>query len=110
MAKVTTWQIDASHSSVEFTITHMMFTTVRSRFKKLTGTILVNEENPDRSAVEAEIDASSIDTGTPECDQHLLPESLRNVRRFFRRHERIGPLASHVPTCRPPQHPERPKT
>ena len=82
MAKVTTWQIDVSHSSVEFTVTHMMSTTVRGRFKKLTGTILVNEENPDRSSVEAEIDGSSIDTGTPERDQHLRSADFLDVENF----------------------------
>jgi polyisoprenoid-binding protein YceI len=82
MAKVTTWLIDASHSSVEFAVTHMMFTTVRGRFKKLTGTILVNEENPDRSSVEVEIDAASIDTGSPERDQHLRSADFLDVENF----------------------------
>jgi polyisoprenoid-binding protein YceI len=82
MAKVTTWQIDAAHSSVEFAVTHMMFTTVRGRFKKLSGTILVNEDNPDRSSVEVEIDAASIDTGTPDRDTHLRSADFLDVDNF----------------------------
>jgi len=82
MAKLTAWQIDASHSSVEFAVTHMMFTTVRGRFKKLTGTILVNDDNPDRSSVEVEIDATSIDTGAPDRDQHLRSADFLDVENF----------------------------
>ena len=82
MAKVTTWQIDTSHSSVGFAVTHMMFTTVRGRFKTLTGTIRVDEENPDRSSVEAEIDAASIDTGVPDRDQHLRSAEFLDVEHF----------------------------
>jgi polyisoprenoid-binding protein YceI len=82
VAKLTAWQIDASHSSVEFAVTHMMFTTVRGRFKKLTGTILVNDDNPDRSSVEVEIDATSIDTGAPDRDQHLRSADFLDVENF----------------------------
>ena len=56
IAKATTWQIDGTHSSVEFAVTHMMFTTVRGRFKSFKGTIHVDDENPDQSSVEVEID------------------------------------------------------
>jgi polyisoprenoid-binding protein YceI len=32
----TTWDIDPSHSLIEFSVKHMMFTTVRGRLKKQT--------------------------------------------------------------------------
>jgi polyisoprenoid-binding protein YceI len=67
----TTWKIDPAHSSVEFAVKHMMFTTVRGRFKEVTGTITADEDNPDRSHVEVEIKAASIDTGTADRDAHL---------------------------------------
>src|SRR5512141_748103 len=70
MPNQTTWTIDPAHSTVEFAVKHMMFTTVRGRFKQLTGTISADEQNPDRSHVEVEIEASSIDTGA--ADRHTL--------------------------------------
>jgi len=82
MAKVTTWHIDPIHSSVEFAVKHMMFSTVRGRFKKLTGTIQTDEENPDRSTVYVEIDAASIDTGAPDRDQHLRSADFLDVENF----------------------------
>jgi polyisoprenoid-binding protein YceI len=67
---------------VEFAVKHMMFTTVRGRFKKLTGTIHVDEENPDRSSAIVEIDAASIDTGSPDRDEHLRSADFLDVENF----------------------------
>lgn len=71
MAERTTWQIDPAHTSVEFAVKHMMFTTVRGRFKDVSGTIVADEENPENSRVEVEIGAGSIDTGVADRDAHL---------------------------------------
>lgn len=76
---VRTWTIDAAHTAVEFAVKHMMFTTVRGRFKALSGTIEIDEANPDRSTVEVEIDASSIDTGVPDRDAHLRSADFLDV-------------------------------
>ena len=67
----TTWQIDPAHTAVEFAVKHMMFTTVRGRFKDLKGTIEVDESNPDNSSVNVEIAAASLDTGVADRDGHL---------------------------------------
>ena len=71
MAETTTWQIDPAHSAIEFAVKHMMFTTVRGRFKDVKGTIEVDEKRPDRSTVNVEIAAASIDTGAADRDAHL---------------------------------------
>ena len=36
---MTTWQLDASHSNIEFAVRHLMISTVRGRFGKLSGTV-----------------------------------------------------------------------
>ena len=79
MAEKTMWQIDPTHSSVEFAVKHMMFTTVRGRFKDLKGTIEVDETNPDRSTVDVEIAAASIDTGVADRDAHLRSADFLDV-------------------------------
>jgi polyisoprenoid-binding protein YceI len=76
---ITTWQIDPAHSAVEFAVKHMMFTTVRGRFKDVKGTIDVDEANPDRSTVNVEIDAASIDTGVADRDAHLRSADFLDV-------------------------------
>jgi polyisoprenoid-binding protein YceI len=79
MTQTTTWQIDPAHSAIEFAVKHMMFTTVRGRFKSFTGTIEADEQNPDRSVVTVEIDANSIDTGAADRDAHLKSADFLDV-------------------------------
>jgi polyisoprenoid-binding protein YceI len=78
-AAATAWQIDASHSSVEFAVKHMMFTTVRGRFKDVKGTITVDESDPNNSRVDVEIGAASIDTGSADRDAHLRSADFLDV-------------------------------
>lgn len=77
--KKTTWQIDPTHTAVEFAVKHMMFTTVRGRFKDVKGTIEVDEQNPDASVVNVEIAAASIDTGVADRDAHLRSADFLDV-------------------------------
>jgi polyisoprenoid-binding protein YceI len=79
---VSTWQIDPNHSLAEFSAKHMMITTVKGRFGKVSGTITVDERNPDRSRVEAEIDAASIDTRADQRDQHLRSPDFLDVESY----------------------------
>lgn len=81
MPQISTWSIDPAHSGVEFAVKHLMITTVRGRFKRFSGTITVNEEDLDRSTVEVEIDAASIDTGNEDRDRHLRTEDFLDVER-----------------------------
>ena len=66
-----TWRLDPAHSSVEFSVKHMMMTTVRGRFKTVSATLTGDEEHPEGCCVEVEIDAASIDTGVADRDAHL---------------------------------------
>ena len=65
------WQIDPAHSQIEFSVRHMMITTVRGRFDKFSGTVDFNEEQPELSSVDVSIDTSSINTREPNRDSHL---------------------------------------
>ena len=82
MTNTTTWQIDPTHSAVEFAVKHMMFSTVRGRFKNVKGTIEVDEQNPDRSTVNVEIETASIDTGVADRDAHLRGTDFFNAEQF----------------------------
>lgn len=66
-----TWHMDPAHSSIEFSVKHMMMTTVRGRFKEASATLTGSEEHPDQGRVEVTLEASSIDTGAAERDAHL---------------------------------------
>ena len=67
----TTWQLDPTHSSIEFSVKHMMMTTVRGRFKEIQATLSGDRDHPEDAGVEAAIDVASIDTGVADRDAHL---------------------------------------
>jgi polyisoprenoid-binding protein YceI len=77
-----TWSIDAAHSGINFAIRHMVVSKVRGRFTKFAGTASIDDADLTRSSVEATIDASSIDTSTPQRDTHLRSPDFFDVERF----------------------------
>ena len=64
------WAIDASHSSVTFTIRHMM-SKVRGQMKIKEGWIEVDNDNLSTAKVDVVLDAATIDTGVEMRDNHL---------------------------------------
>lgn len=77
-----TWQLDPKHSSVEFSVKHMMMTTVRGRFKDVRATLTADEAHPEGCCVDAEIDVASLDTGSADRDAHLRGPDFFDVERF----------------------------
>jgi polyisoprenoid-binding protein YceI len=77
----TTWQLDPTHSAVEFSVKHMMMTTVRGRFKELQATLTGDRDHPEAAGVEATIDVSSIDTGVADRDGHLRSADFFDAER-----------------------------
>lgn len=65
------WQIDSAHSHVQFSVRHMMISTVRGRFNAFSGTVEFDEDNPTSSTVDVVIDVASIDTREQQRDDHL---------------------------------------
>jgi polyisoprenoid-binding protein YceI len=73
------WNIDPSHSLVEFSARHMMITKVKGRFADVQGAITVDEADPARSGVQVEIAATSIDTRVEQRDAHLRSADFLDV-------------------------------
>src|SRR5438105_10001229 len=51
------YQIDPAHSNATFAVKHMMVSTVRGEFSKITGKVNLDEKDLTRSTLEATIDA-----------------------------------------------------
>lgn len=66
-----TWKLDTAHSALVVSARHMMITTVRGTLQIADATLDFDPEHPERSSVEARIDAASIDTGVEQRDAHL---------------------------------------
>lgn len=73
-----TWDIDPMHSEVSFTVRHLMISKVRGRFTRFQGTIETRESVAD-SEVAVTIDATSIDTGQPQRDDHVRSADFFDV-------------------------------
>ena len=67
----TTWDIDVNHSSLGFSVRHLVISKVHGRFDRWSGSLTLDEAHPERSQVEARIEAGSIDTHEPTRDAHL---------------------------------------
>ncbi|MEZ4635164.1 MAG: YceI family protein [Caldilineaceae bacterium] len=76
------WQLDNSHSSVEFSVRHMMISTVRGRFEDFSGQVHFDEQNPENSSVNVEIQAASISTRDGQRDGHLKSADFLNVEQY----------------------------
>jgi polyisoprenoid-binding protein YceI len=79
-SRADTFKIDSAHSTIAFKVRHMLGT-AKGHFAKFKGTIEVNGEQPEQSAVTVTIDAASINTGIARRDNHLRGE-LFDVARY----------------------------
>lgn len=75
------WKIDLTHSSITFSVRHMVFAKVRGRFGAWSGEVDLGEDLT-ASKVAVEIDAASIDTGVTDRDNHLRSADFFEVERF----------------------------
>ena len=75
---VGTWDIDASHSTVGFSVRHMMVSKVRGYFREFSGEI-VTATDPALSTVHATIDMDSIDTRQEQRDAHIKSADFFDV-------------------------------
>ncbi len=77
------WTIDAAHSNANFSVRHMMVTTVRGQFSSgVTGTINFDPANPAAASVEATLQAGTIETGVTDRDNHLRSADFLDAANF----------------------------
>jgi polyisoprenoid-binding protein YceI len=81
-APANSWRIDPLHSQANFTVKHMMISTVRGTFGGVKGTIIYDPKNPGASSVEATIDCSTLNTGEPKRDNDLRGEEFFDVKKY----------------------------
>ena len=76
------WHIDPAHSEIQFSVRHMMISTVRGRFNKFSGTIAADEQNPTDAQVNVQVDTASINTREEKRDAHLRSPDFFDVEKF----------------------------
>jgi polyisoprenoid-binding protein YceI len=79
---VTTWKIDPAHTNVEFSVRHLMITTVRGRFADVSGSVTSDDTDPAKGSVDITIATASIDTREAQRDAHLRSADFFDVETF----------------------------
>jgi polyisoprenoid-binding protein YceI len=82
LAHATTWELDPSHTSIEFSVRHMMATTVKGQFEKVKGTLELDDKDITKSTVEVTIDVASVNTHEQKRDGHLKSPDFFDVAKF----------------------------
>jgi polyisoprenoid-binding protein YceI len=76
------WEIDSSHSSVHFSVRHLVIAKVRGTFVRWSGTVQVPDGDFSNATVAVTIDASSINTGVDDRDAHLKSPDFLDVAQY----------------------------
>jgi polyisoprenoid-binding protein YceI len=76
------WEIDSSHSGIQFTVRHLVIAKVRGQFSRWTGTVTAPGGDFALASLDVVIDAASIDTGVADRDAHLRSADFFDVERY----------------------------
>jgi polyisoprenoid-binding protein YceI len=81
-ANAETWNLDAVHSSVGFTVKHMVVSKVNGSFAKFDGTVEFDGTNLEQGSVNVTIDVSSVNTNNEKRDNHLKTSDFLDVENY----------------------------
>jgi polyisoprenoid-binding protein YceI len=76
------WKIDQAHSSIHFSVRHLMVARVHGQFRRFGGELALNESDITRSSVRLHIDLEGVDTGNADRDASLRSERFFDAARF----------------------------
>jgi polyisoprenoid-binding protein YceI len=77
-----TYNIDPSHSCVNFSVRHLMISTVRGSFSGVKGTIVHDTDDPSATTIEAEVAIDTITTNDMTRDGHLKAPDFFDVEKY----------------------------
>ena len=76
------FQIDNSHSQVQFSVRHMMISKARGVFDKWSGSVNLNPEDPSKTTVDITIDTASINSKDAQRDGHLRSPDFFDAEKY----------------------------
>ncbi len=82
LAQAGAWKMDKAHSSIVFTIKHMVISEVSGRFKDFDITVTSAKDNFSDLAVETTVQAATIDTDNDRRDTDLRSDNFFSVDKF----------------------------
>jgi len=82
IATATTWKLDVAHSSVRFSVSHLVISEVMGSFGKFDATMESQAEDFSDAKINATINTASIDTENEKRDGHLRSDDFFNAEKF----------------------------
>lgn len=82
LVQAETWNIDPVHSSVGFSVRHMVLAKVRGNFSDFSGVVTFDGKDISAGSVELTIQTGSVDTDNEDRDTHLKSDDFFNVEKF----------------------------
>ena len=76
------WQLDPQHSSAQFSVRHLGVSTVRGAFTKVSGSVVFDPANLNKSSIQATVDAASVDTRVEMRDNDLRSPRFLDAQKF----------------------------
>lgn len=70
-ATKTTWNIDPTHSEIQFKVKHLVISTVTGHFRQFAGTVETEGDDFATGSIHFEADTASVDTNQTQRDEHL---------------------------------------
>lgn len=71
-----TYNLDPSHTTIGFSVRHMVVANVKGQFATFNGTINYDPAAPETTSASAIIQVNSVDTANADRDAHLLKEDF----------------------------------
>ena len=76
------WQLDPPHSSAQFSVRHLGVSTVRGAFTKVSGSVVYDPANLNKSSIQAAIEAASVDTRVEMRDNDLRSPRFLDAQKY----------------------------
>ena len=76
------YNVDPAHSSAVFSVKHAMISTVKGNFSTFNGSFVYDEATKTLKSLNGTIQATSIDTGIKDRDEHLRSADLFDVAKY----------------------------
>ncbi len=74
--------LDPDHSSIEFSVQHLVLTDVKGNFTSFSGQIFYDEAAADKSWAKVVIKADSLNTNQPDRDKHLKSKDFLFTKKY----------------------------
>jgi len=81
-AQKTTWDVDAAHTSVHFTVPHLVISEAEGNFKVFGGSVESPSADFENAVIKFDIDVTSINTDNEMRDKHLKGDDFFAADKF----------------------------